>query len=458
MKQMAKPWYQHPFIAHPFNMGRRIGQTASVAGQSAVRIVKGEKPNPDMLREAFENLGVTYIKIGQFIASMPSIFPKEYVAAFQSCLDQTTPVPFNYIEQVLKDELITADQQLTDFFLEIDPKPLASASIAQVHAATLKDGTKVVLKVQKPNVKTIIEADLGVLFTASKVMELFMADMKHASLAPIVDEIRQRMAAETDFISEANNIADFQTFLQQTDNKMVVAPEVINELTTRRVLTMTRLHGVSMIDTSAMQQYCNDPARIMSETLNTWFASVMQAKSFHADLHAGNLMLLTDGRIGFIDFGIVGQIKPSAWQACMGIMDAMQKQDFYEMAQNMIAMGMTHERDKIDVNLLAQDLKKLIDNMTEVDKRARENLQAIKTVNTQVAGRGFSGKDAAKTMDDTNHRLLEIMEVGKRHGLKFPRDFVLLTKQLLYFDRFMSVLAPGMNMFADQGMTSVTDQ
>ena len=158
---------------HTFNVVNRVRQTASVAGLSALRVAKGEKPDARLLKETFEQLGITYIKIGQFIASTPSLFPREYVKAFQSCLDQPTPVSYTYIEQVLNEELATDGMTLEDKFAHIDPTPLASASIAQVHAARLHNGDEVVLKVQKPGVETIMQTDLGVLYGVTKLLKGF---------------------------------------------------------------------------------------------------------------------------------------------------------------------------------------------------------------------------------------------------------------------------------------------
>ena len=420
-------------LKHAFNIVNRVGQTASVTALSALRVAKGEKPDAMLLKETFEQLGTTYIKIGQFIASTPSLFPREYVKAFQDCLDQTTPLSFDYIEQVLKEELALDGQTLTDKFAFIDPMPLASASIAQVHAARLHNGDEVVLKVQKPNVETIMQTDLGVLYGVTKLLELLMPSMKFASIAPIIDEIRLRMLAETDFIAEAQNIRDFQQFLNVSGNTKVVAPRVYDELTTKRVLTMSRLRGVSMVDEVVMRQYCDDPAQVMADTLNTWFASLMLCNSFHADLHAGNLMLLTDGRIGFIDFGIVGKLKPESWRACMGMMQALQSSDYQAMAHHMIDMEMTHDRSQVDVSALGADLERMMKTIMAEDKAF-------------TSGVPFNSKQQA---DDLNKMMLEIVDVGKRHGIRFPRDFALLTKQMLYFDRFMRTLAPDMDMFSD---------
>lgn len=260
-----------------------------------------------------------------------------------------------------------------------------------------------------------------------------MPSMKFASIAPIIDEIRLRMLAETDFIAEAQNIRDFQQFLAVSGNTRVIAPKVYDEFTTKRVLTMSRLRGISMVDETAMRQYCSDPAQVMADTLNTWFASLMLCNSFHADLHAGNLMLLTDGRIGFLDFGIVGKLKAESWRACMGMMQALQTNDYQAMAQHMIDMEMTHKNKQVDASALAEDLQRMMKTIMAED---------ISFTN----GVPINVKEQA---DELNKMMLEIVDVGKRHGIHFPRDFALLTKQLLYFDRFMRTLAPDMDMFSD---------
>lgn len=421
-----------------FNVLGRLGQTVSVASLSALRVAKGEKPDAQLLKETFEQLGTTYIKIGQFIASTPSLFPRKYVEAFQECLDQTKPVSYAYIENVLRQELEKDGQTLEDLFSSIDEIPLASASIAQVHSAKLKSGQEVVLKVQKPDVDVVIKTDLGVMYGITKLFELLTPSIKFASFAPIVDEIRLRMIAETDFIQEAKNIDEFQQFLTMTNNQKVVAPLVYHHLSTKKVLVMERLQGVSMVDTVAMRRYCADPTQVMIDTLNTWFASLMLCNNFHADLHAGNLMLLKDGRIGFIDFGIVGKLQPKVWQACIGMIESFGQEDYLNMAHCMVDMGMTHGHGKVNVEQLAKDLREMMNKILLED-----NHFIGKTIDEM--NKNYLKEHA----NELNKMMLDIVEVGKRHGIHFPRDFALLTKQLLYFDRFMKLLAPNMDMFHD---------
>ncbi len=412
------------------NVLGRLHKSASVAGLSALRVTKGEQMDAYLMKDAFMQMGVTYIKLGQFIASTPSLFPREYVLAFADCLDATPPIAFSLIRQVLMDELGDVD----DIFAFIDPTPLASASIAQVHQATLKDGRKVALKIQKPDVDAIMKTDLGVLHGVFWVMERCMPMMKTANLAPIIDEVRARMAAETDFLAEARHIDRFHEFLRKMGIYHVTAPIVHHKLSTKRVLVMDLLVGKSLVDDSLLtdlaQTHQSTPQKVMADVLDTWFLSLMMTGEFHADLHAGNLLYLHDGRIAFLDFGLMGQIKPTSLQACFALVQSLQMNDYQGMAQAMVDIGMTHGGDQVRVGQLANDLKTMMD---------------------KVYGNNQGG-------DNLNILMLELVEIGKRYGVHFPKDFALLTKQLLYFDRFMVTLAPEMELFEGQRLDMVKRQ
>lgn len=408
----------------------RVGQTARVLATTGVDWVLGKRPpTPKLLRQTFERLGTTYIKLGQFIASSPSVFPEDYVEEFQMLLDKTTPVPFHVMRDVMEAEF---GRSLETIFAEIDPVPLASASIAQVYAAKLTTGEDVVIKVQKPGVKDILLTDLNFLYVGAKVLEYFVPHLSMASLADIVDEIQKGMLAECDFFQEAANIEAFQTFLTSTGNDQATAPAVYKHASTMRVLTMERLHGVSFTNLDAVRKYTANPEATLITAMNTWFASLLFCESFHADVHAGNLLVLKDGRIGFIDFGIVGKIKPQTWDSMSKFIWAIGQEDYRGMAESMVGIGLTKE--EVNVDRFTQDI---------------ENLYASfeKVVPTEAMDMAYVNEH------EVNRLMVDLIGLGKRHGIHFPREFALLLKQLLYFDRYVRLLALDGNIYMDDRLT-----
>jgi len=400
----------------------RIAQTVRVLGATGLGWLLGDRPPaPALIRQTFERLGATYIKLGQFIASSPSFFPAEYVEEFQLCLDRTEPLPFSVMQKVLKEEL---GKSLPEIFAEIDPQPLASASIAQVHAARLVGGEEVVIKIQKPGVQDILLTDLNFLYASARILEFLRPGLSWASLSAIVAEIQQTMLEECDFLKEAGNLEQFAAFLNRTGNRRAIVPRVYRQATTLRVLTMERLYGVPFTDLDSIRHYVKAPEEALITALNTWFASLLYCDFFHADVHAGNLLVLEDGRVGFIDFGIIGRIAPQTWAAMTALLEGIETGHYRQIAGAMIDIGVT--RREVDADRLARDLQRLF---------GHEDL--------------WQNTASAVDEKEVNHLLLDIVATGERHGLHFPREFALLLKQFLYFDRYIQLMAPGLSLYGD---------
>ncbi len=408
----------------------RLLQTCAAVYPKALRwLIDWRVPAPAEMRELFESLGVTYIKFGQFIASSPSIFPKEYVDEFQKCLDQTPAIPFRKVKAIIEDDL---GKPLDRVFEHISPQPLASASIAQVHAATLLSGEQVVVKVQKPGVKATLTTDLNTVYLVTRLFERIIPNLDRGSIADLVEEMYQAMLDECDFVKEADNLVHFERFLTGAGNTSVVVPKPYLEASNERVLTMERFYGVALTDIEALKASGHDAAESLFNAMNTWFASLTQCEFFHADLHSGNLMLLKNGQVGFIDFGMVGRIKPSVWEATFKLFMAVSEQDYQTMAESMLAIGVT--RSEVDVNALARDIEHLFGRLDAMDPE-------------YLLGSGGSEPDGVTSL------MTELGAVARDYGIRFPRSFTLLLKQFLYFDRYMDLLAPGANMFGDDRVT-----
>jgi len=406
----------------------RLTQTMAKVTPYAIRWgLKRKLPPANEVRELFEALGATYIKFGQFIASSPSIFPKEYVEEFEQLLDQTTPIPFRSIKKIISEDL---KQPISHVFSHIDPQPLASASIAQVHAATLVSGESVVVKVQKPGVQAIITADLNTVYVLVRVLEFMLPNTDSDALAGIVSEMYQAMIDECDFIKEAEHIKVFRNFLESSNINTVVAPKVYDRASGLRVLTMERFYGCALTDKSAKDKSQGDPTKALFEALNVWFASLINCEVFHADLHSGNMMLFKDGRVGFIDFGMVGRISPGTWQAMFSLFKGLNDQDYALVAHSMLTVGMT--RKNIDEQQLSRDIEHVFLSMNTLDS---EDLMASDDLNVSPA---------------VNDVINTLGEVARNHGIRFPRSFTLLLKQFLYFDRYIQILDPDANLFDDE--------
>lgn len=235
---------------------------------------RGTVNTPAVLRTLFERLGATYIKLGQFIASSPTLFPKEYVVEFQKCLDQTEPLPWSTIRRVIEDEL----GPISKTFEYIDQKPLASASIAQVHSGRLISGEDIVIKVQKPGIDECLKADLSFLFVAARVLEFLQPDWERTSLSAVAGDLRASMLEELDFNKEALNTIEFGRFLQDYDlTAVATAPRIYLEHTTKRVMTMERLNGSSMLDEQSIAKVTGNPEmgqQTIITALNVWSKSV----------------------------------------------------------------------------------------------------------------------------------------------------------------------------------------
>ncbi|KAK2430132.1 hypothetical protein P8452_43584 [Trifolium repens] len=406
--------------------------------------------SPFYLRRLFERLGATYIKLGQFIASAPTLFPAEYVQEFQNCFDRAPPVPFEEIQSILRKELGRPIESVYEY---VDPTPLASASIAQVHGARLKGSQEdVVIKVLKPGIEDILVADLNFVYVVSRIIEFLNPEISRTSLVGIVKDIRESMLEEVDFYKEAANIEAFRRYLEATGlTGQATAPKVYQYCSTRQVLTMQRLYGVPLTDLDSIRSLVTSPESSLITALNVWFGSLLACESFHADVHAGNLWLLRDGRIGFLDFGIVGRISPKTWAAMEVFLGSIAIEDYDSMASSLIQMGATS--NNVNASAFARDLEKVFSSIKELDTEI------------VVAARSGTARDpaaiAANVVVDErqmNALFLDVVRVSESYGLKFPREFALLLKQLLYFDRYTRLLAPNLNMLQDQRISIASDK
>lgn len=391
---------------------------------------------PTALRLAFVRLGPIYVKLGQLIASGEALFPERYSEAFRTLLDRVPPFPFSEVERIIEEDLGRPAKEL---FAEIDPIPLAAASIAQVHTARLRgpgdergrDGREVVVKIQRPGIAELAASDLVImrLFAAiaSKVSRL----ARGSNVLGIVDDFATNLAQEVDFRREAERMREFDGVMRSMGNRRVAAPRVHDALTTARVLTMERFRGWRIDDVVAVRASPYDPEERLVEGIRAWFQTLIFKGFFHGDVHAGNFMLLEDGRIGFLDFGIVGTFegahnRHNVLEYVLGF----QQRDFGRVADAMIAMETVSDGFVVDRDALARDLVTTFAPMIDPEE-------------------GFRLRDLVGSM----------LQCSRDHGLRMPRDLVLVTKQLVYLDRYSRAYGGHkMNVLTDQRLMNMIMQ
>jgi ubiquinone biosynthesis protein len=255
------------------------------------------------LREMLDELGPTFVKFGQLLSTRPDVVPPDIVVELRKLQDNVTPFPFEQVRQVLEEDLgLTVEQA----FLELDEVPIASASIGQVHRAVLPDGQVVAVKIQRPEAARQIEADLGLLYQAAKLLKERVRALEFMEPRELVDEFARSIRLELDYGHEARNADAF--YRNFVSDSRVVVPRVIRQYSTTRVLTLEFLHGtkVSELDLDALP--ADERRGIAYRMADTWMTMVFRHGFFHSDPHPANIFVLDTGELGLVDFGQAGKL------------------------------------------------------------------------------------------------------------------------------------------------------
>lgn len=371
---------------------------------------------PVLMRMFCEDLGPTFIKFGQIIASSAGMFPDAYVAEFQKVLDRVRPFGYDDVRRTLDQEL---GSEKAAHLVDIDPVPLASASIAQVHAAKLRDGTPVVVKVQRPGIVPRCMADMRIMRQIAGWMARFRDNAELANPVGVVDDFTKTLTEELDFRQEAANLDKFNDIMRELGHKNIRAPVPQHEYTTRKVLVMERFRGLRVDRFDEIKAKGIDGESKLIDGLRAWFQCVVFYGFFHGDVHAGNLMLLDDNTIGFLDFGIVGRFDDKSRYLVTDYMIAFGSGNYKRLAEVICEMGVTP--DGLDLDAFANDLGETYAPLLKL------------------------------SFGEVNYAdfLPGIQRTATRHRVRMPNEFILITKQLLYFDRYAKALAPKLNVFTD---------
>ncbi len=308
-------------------------------------------PMKERARATLVELGPTFVKIGQILSTRPDLIPADWCQEFSTLQDQVDPLPLDVIEKGVSDNLGKPGSEL---FQSVDPEPLASASIAQVHAAVMHDGRRVVIKVRRPGVRRRIRTDISILAFLARSVESQFPEARMVDLPGILSEIDKSVQAETDFTIEAGNLRRIrENFVDEPD---IHIPEVVDELTRRGVLTMERLDGIPIRDARAAG--C-DMEKVGQAYLQSAFKMLFDDGFFHGDLHPGNVLVLKDGGLGLLDFGMIGRLSEEMIDQLVSIVFALQRRDFRTIARLFYAIGI--KEVPIDYVAFEQDVMEVMD-------------------------------------------------------------------------------------------------
>ncbi|MFH1084986.1 MAG: AarF/ABC1/UbiB kinase family protein [Chloroflexota bacterium] len=360
---------------------------------------------PQRVRRTLEELGPTYIKLGQVLSTRPDLLPPEYIVELSKLLDAAPPVAAEQIRAVVAREL---DGPVEQFYASFDDAPIASASIGQVHRATLHDGTAVVVKVQRPNVERTVAADLDLLTMQARFLAARSETLRSYGLSELVDEFAHALRGELDYSVEGRNA---ERLGHAVRDEGVLIPQVYWDLTTRRVITLSALPGIKLSEVDRLRARGYSLGAVAEQIVRIYLKLVFEVGVFHADPHPANI-LVHEGRIGLVDFGVVGFLTPRIRENLADLLLALVRQNADDMVHVIVRMGATERRaDRVG---LRRDMQRLI-------------------------VRYYSASLASVPIAEF---LGEMLGVAFRHHVRLPSDLALLARTVVVLEGVARNLDP----------------
>ena len=365
------------------------------------------RTTPEYLRTALEELGPTYVKMGQLLSTRPDLLPPEYQRELAKLQDRADPVPWPEMQEELRQEL---GAEPTAVFGSFETSAMASASIGQVYAATLKDGTEVVVKVRRPGIAVLVDQDLEILQNLANTASKHWEAARDYDLTGLMDEFAQTLRAELDYLQEGRNADRFQ--LNFENSAAVRIPKVYWDHTTSRVLTMERIRGMKVTDVAALDAAgINRPALAVAAA-DVEMQMVFEDGFFHADPHPGNLFVEPGGRVGLIDFGMVGEVDEKLRGQLSALFIGIIRKDPERMTNAIVRLNASGVR--VDRVKLRMDLGPLI--------------------------RMYSGKNLASA--PVGSLITTGLSILRTHHIQLPREMALLLRMLIMTEGMGEVLDP----------------
>jgi predicted unusual protein kinase regulating ubiquinone biosynthesis (AarF/ABC1/UbiB family) len=368
--------------------------------------------------DAFVQLGPTYVKLGQIIASSPGLFPAPLAGAAQRCLDEVPPFDGQTAREMIRRDL---GRQPAAIFKRFEDVPLSAASIGQVHACVLPDGREAVIKLQRPNIRKRMTTDLRIMHRLAKTLERHFVFARNANAVALVDDLHGVTFNELNPALEAWRQHRFREKIGVFgDNRWVTAPEIYWDYCGPHLICMERMTGIPMDEFDAIRQRGIDGELVLRRGAKTWLEAVAIHGPFHGDMHAGNLWVLDDGRSTYLDFGIMGELPDEYKQLIKDLFYTfMFDQDFSRIARAYKHLG-------------------IIDDAMGTDAEVGMRMQMV------IAP--MLGTTSSMSLADF---IVSALDMMKQYGMTAPKELVLFSKQMLYMERYIKGLAPDWQIATD---------
>ena len=376
------------------------------------------EPLPDSRRQStarrfrmlLNDLGPTFIKLGQILSTRADLLPAEYIEELSTLQDRVPPIPLAEVEAQIRDSL---GKDPGELFASIDPEPLAAASIAQVHRAMTLNGERVVIKVQRPKIDEQIRADLSVLHYFARLLEAVVEETGIYSPTGIIEEFDKAIHEELDFLNEASNVRAFHR--NHRDRPYLRIPKVFDELTSRTVLTLELIDGVKISQADLTK---HDRAALARHIVEGSFRQVFQDGLFHGDPHPGNLLVLEGDVVGLLDFGLAGRVTKQMQETLVILVMAIALKDADSVARILYRLGAPDSR----ANLLG--FKKDIEGILTQYIPASVTLGSI----------------------DTRTLLRDLLDLAVRYRIRIPKEYALLSRASVAVEGVLRSLYPDLKI------------
>ena len=395
--------YGLDYLANAVGLDRLIARGRALRGRKP----REEHTPPEDLRLALEELGPTFIKLGQLLSTRADLLPPEYRTALAKLQDAAPAIPTDVVQEIIAAELHTST---SDAVASFHAEPLACASVGQAHLATLQDGTEVVVKVRRPNVVEEMDQDLEIIQNfAARASRRSKAAARY-DLGGLADEFVQTLRAQLDYLQEARNAERFAANF--AGDSSVQIPRVFWDLTTSRVITLERIRGMKVTDIAALEEAGLDRHDLAQSAARIVAKMVFEDGFFHADPHPGNFFIEPGGRFGIVDFGMVGTLDDGLREQLSRLLIGFLRQDPDRLADALLALGTSTE--PVERARLREDLAGLLER--------------------------YSGRSIGEI--SLRSALGDVLAIVRRHGLRLPPDLALLLTVLLVAEGLVAVLDP----------------